>query len=1152
MSTLYVNTITTSTSGSTLHVTNNVEARGSLNVVGTVTAGSGTFTGLTADVLDVGIINNESVTVNTVEIIDKLMIVASGSTSAQATGGGLQIGGTDGSDTVASILYDHGNTGIDFNIGGTTELLLTADGFEGKPGSDLGAITGSSINVRGGPITGSEITVNKAAISNTITGKPGSDLGAITGSSINVRGGPITGSDLKLNRDAAEITMGLGTKEIKLIHHDGSNPGLIVKAATSAGLNIGFPTFRLQAADTDITSGNPLGTIVFQAPDDTAGSDAILVAASISAQAEESFSSTVNATKLIFSTAASETATSKMELSSEGNLTVEGDVNVTGSITGKPAAVLGAVTGTHGTFGQVTGSSLKSTGDATVAGSLACARGALSGTTLRVANLTSGRATFATTNGQLTDSAYFTFSEGSGFGQIGGHATRMGAFLGAVTGTHGTFGQITGSSIRLTGSVAITGKPAVQLGAVTGTHGTFGQITGSSLKITGEASIASLGAITGTTLRVANLTSGRATFATTNGQLTDSAYFTFSASSGFGTIDGRSQAVLGAVTGTHGTFGQLTGSSLKSTGDATVAGSLACARGALSGTTLRVANLTSGRATFATTNGQLTDSAYLTFSEGSGFGTLGGKPAVDLGAITGSSINVRGGPITGSEITVNKATISNTITGKPAAVLGAVTGTHGTFGQLTGSSVYASAHLQVGDVANNGGVAGISPYMFEIASEDDNKAIAAMTQYDNDTSGDAPNFYFLRARGTFSSPAVVQDDDGLGSIIFYGHDGTNWEQAATIRCEVDGSPAGDTTDMPGRILFLTSPDGSDTPVERLKIDAAGAITAGTITGSGLSLLPAATIVGKPSADLGAVSGTHGTFGQLTGSSLRLNDGKFINFGTDNDTTLGYNTDYSAPVLDTKSSTFWIVSSTETAEKPEVFLTNTHTNGSSGGHFVFSKSRGWGGAADRAVIANDTLGTFAFRGADGSGGSDTFATIKAVSTDITNNYGEVQMSTSSGSHGPGLDGVSPKTHIARINGEVVTTILIDIGAGGIISSNAAGDVIGADDAAGSYLTRVTTAVNGVVYRGEMACVEVPTTGDADINLTANAAVLAEDAAGEGEHVLVNGGTWTLGAKVDLTIPSGGIVNDYLYLTHGGSTAGTYNAGKYIIKLYGADF
>ena len=38
---------------------------------------------------------------------------------------------------------------------------------------------------------------------------------------------------------------------------------------------------------------------------------------------------------------------------------------------------------------------------------------------------------------------------------------------------------------------------------------------------------------------------------------------------------------------------------------------------------------------------------------------------------------------------------------------------------------------------------------------------------------------------------------------------------------------------------------------------------------------------------------------------------------------------------------------------------------------------------------------------------------------------------------------------------------------------------------------------------------------------------------------------------LTIPSGGINDDYLYLTHGGTTAGTYDAGKYMIKLYGVD-
>jgi len=144
------------------------------------------------------------------------------------------------------------------------------------------------------------------------------------------------------------------------------------------------------------------------------------------------------------------------------------------------------------------------------------------------------------------------------------------------------------------------------------------------------------------------------------------------------------------------------------------------------------------------------------------------------------------------------------------------------------------------------------------------------------------------------------------------------------------------------------------------------------------------------------------------------------------------------------------------------------------------------------------------------------------------------------------------NVGEINGEIITTIKVDIGTGAILSSGTAGDVIGEDDTEGAFLTRITTAVNGIVYRGEMICVEVPTTGDADINLAANSsATLAEDGAGEGEHVLIDGGTATLAKHYpSFTIPSGGIQNDHLYLTHGGTTAGTYGAGQFIIKLYGA--
>jgi len=146
-----------------------------------------------------------------------------------------------------------------------------------------------------------------------------------------------------------------------------------------------------------------------------------------------------------------------------------------------------------------------------------------------------------------------------------------------------------------------------------------------------------------------------------------------------------------------------------------------------------------------------------------------------------------------------------------------------------------------------------------------------------------------------------------------------------------------------------------------------------------------------------------------------------------------------------------------------------------------------------------------------------------------------------------------TFVSKVNGETVTTLLIDIGAGSIVSSNSAGDVIGENDTANAYITRITTAINGIVYSGEISCIEVPTTGDPDVNLCANSdGTIAEDAAGEGGEVLVNAGVWTLGQTEDIEIPEGGIVDDYLYLTHGGTTAGTYNAGKFIIKLYGASF
>jgi sugar lactone lactonase YvrE len=79
---------------------------------------------------------------------------------------------------------------------------------------------------------------------------------------------------------------------------------------------------------------------------------------------------------------------------------------------------------------------------------------------------------------------------------------------------------------------------------------------------------------------------------------------------------------------------------------------------------------------------------------------------------------------------------------------------------------------------------------------------------------------------TDGSFAIVATNDVIGVIRFVGDDGTDLQTgAATIACEVDGTPGADA--MPGRIILSTTPSGSAAPVERLRIRNNGAIGLGT-------------------------------------------------------------------------------------------------------------------------------------------------------------------------------------------------------------------------------------------------------------------------------------------------------------------------------------
>jgi len=161
------------------------------------------------------------------------------------------------------------------------------------------------------------------------------------------------------------------------------------------------------------------------------------------------------------------------------------------------------------------------------------------------------------------------------------------------------------------------------------------------------------------------------------------------------------------------------------------------------------------------------------------------------------------------------------------------------------------------------------------------------------------------------------------------------------------------------------------------------------------------------------------------------------------------------------------------------------------------------------------------------------------------------------HGAGAIGTSsfgaPKTYIRTENGDIITTIKIDLT--GLSSISDDNDVIGIKAGAPvSYLMQYVAATHGVIYKGEMTCLEVPTAAanpctDIDL-LSSTGATGAFDTDGAGYTAVVTaGGAWTLGLKKDLTaIPT---ANHYLYLCDGAThtAESVFTGGQFLIKFYG---
>jgi hypothetical protein len=126
-----------------------------------------------------------------------------------------------------------------------------------------------------------------------------------------------------------------------------------------------------------------------------------------------------------------------------------------------------------------------------------------------------------------------------------------------------------------------------------------------------------------------------------------------------------------------------------------------------------------------------------------------------------------------------------------------------------------------------GGNVGVGPnsspaHLLTVATDVSSEAVSSVTQYNNSTAVDGPNLILQRARGTMASPAIVQDDDNLGSLRWYSYDGSNFDLSAGIMAECDATPG--SNDTPGRLLFSTTADGSNSLTERMRIASDGLVT----------------------------------------------------------------------------------------------------------------------------------------------------------------------------------------------------------------------------------------------------------------------------------------------------------------------------------------
>jgi len=161
-----------------------------------------------------------------------------------------------------------------------------------------------------------------------------------------------------------------------------------------------------------------------------------------------------------------------------------------------------------------------------------------------------------------------------------------------------------------------------------------------------------------------------------------------------------------------------------------------------------------------------------------------------------------------------------------------------TIGQTNSAGSFTTAPLNITGSVVSLGTPTTNPRVGQqlelTATGGSNRGGIAINTYLADTQ--APLIDFNRSRNnTAGQHTGLSSGDGMGGIIFRGSDGDEFVDSVAILAEVDGSTG--NNDVPGRLQFYTTPDGSNSLLERMRIKSTGVILtqSGSSQAGGISI-----------------------------------------------------------------------------------------------------------------------------------------------------------------------------------------------------------------------------------------------------------------------------------------------------------------------------